>query len=150
MMKSLMKQFKAIVLFTICNLILWSFFIPIRCDAQYKFELKFKFEDWGKDSWKGWDKQIHCLGGFVLNNQLDKYNPWWKSFLIGQSISIAYEIKDGFLPWGFSWKDHIAFTIGQLGQGLFDYILFKETIYNNKDLKKIIKKRLNKKLYIQK
>ena len=79
-------------------------------------------------------------------------------FFLGQACSLLWESKDALIKWetagywggdGFDLKDHIAFTAGQLGQGLLDHVLFKKSIYDNKQLKKIVKKRLNKGLYNQ-
>ena len=122
------------------------------------FSLEFRIKDWSQSQWTSNDKFVHCAGGFILNYQIDKQTTWFKSFLIGQAASLTWEIKDGFVKFedigfwggnGFDLKDHIAFTVGQLGQGLLDHVLSKKTIYSNKELKIILKKRLNKKLYIQ-
>lgn len=106
-----------------------------------------KIRKWDNNEWWERDKEVHYCAGWIVNNQLDKYNSILKTFLIGQVISLLYETKDGFYPWGFCRQDHIVFTIGQISQIIFDHIIFKKTIYSNNQLKKQLKKRLNKKLY---
>lgn len=106
---------------------------------------QFKFEPWDNSKIFEVDKQIHFLGGFILTNQFDKNVGWGKAFIYGQTCSLLWEIKDGF-QWGFCWQDHLAFTCGQL---VIDHVLYKSNIYDNKELKEILKKRLNNKLYIQ-
>ena len=132
------------------------FAFSVQAQVNDRLEIKFRWKKWNESKWFTEDKFVHCFGGWILNNQLDKARPWWQAFLIGQGLSIAWEIKDSLIRWeeagfwggdGFDWKDHIAVSIGQLGQGLFDHVLFKKTIYSDRDKK--IKKRLNKNLYIQ-
>lgn len=143
------KELNNLIKFILLIIILIIFFCLIYGVPKAE-PSEFKFRKWDNSELLKWDKQIHALGGVVLNNQLDKYNLWGNAFLIGQIIHLGWETKDGFKRWGFCWQDHLAFTSGQLLQGLLDHIFFKETIYSNKDLKKIVKKRLNKFLYEQK
>jgi hypothetical protein len=44
--------------------------------AQIKVE-HFRLAD---SRWTAEDKFVHCFGGWVLNNQLDKTRPWWQAF----------------------------------------------------------------------
>ena len=142
------KIFKLIILILLC--------FQIICVAQVndKFEIKFRVKPWDESSWTSYDKYIHCFGGWILTNQIDKKYSWFKSFLIGQTASMVWEVKDGFIDWkkigywggdGFDLKDHLAFTIGQLAQGLVDHILFGKVIYSTRE--KIVKKIMNKNLY---
>ena len=65
----------------------------------------------------------------------DKKLPYWKAFFITQGFSLLWEIKDGLFSYkkygywggdGFSYRDHAAATIGQIGQLLFDHVLLRD------------------------
>lgn len=121
-------------------------------DGKYYFKGKVIFEmaDSQADKWYTDDKGFHLCGGWILNQHFDKEMQWWKSFFIVQVFSLVWEVKDGLISYktvpfwggdGFSYKDHLAVTCGQVGQLLFDHVFFKKSpmekdkkIYRTKNL----------------
>ena len=144
-----------VILITICIILLFTG--DLFPQVNDRLEIKFRVKDWNKSEWTSYDKYVHCAGGWILTGQLDKGMVWWKAFLLGQACSIAWEVKDGFIKWekigfwggdGFDAKDHITFTVGQLGQGLMDHVLFKKSIYSARQkMNNDVKSSLNTELY---
>jgi len=59
---------------------------PAQAQVNDKLEIKFRWEKWNESKWFTEDKFVHCFGGWILNNQLDKARPWWQAFLHGCSM----------------------------------------------------------------
>ena len=121
----------------------------------YNNKIIFEFKDNKTDIYDADDKGFHLCGGFILNQHFDKRTTWWKAFMTVQVLSFVWEIKDGFISHrdlpllggnGFSYKDHLAVTIGQLGQYLFDHVLYNRSPMEGD---KVAKKIQNKSLYVQ-
>ena len=114
----------------------WKGFRWNGLQLQYHNETVFEFTNPAYDKWYTDDKLVHCLGGYALTQHFDKYMSWWKAALLVQGCSVLWEIKDGCLSYktvfwlggdGFSYRDHIAVTVGSLMQYTCDHWLFRKT-----------------------
>lgn len=103
---------------------------------HFSKRLIFEISDSKFDKWNGNDKLVHMLGAYILNQNINKKYSCTKSFIIVQMLSIFWEVKDGFISYktigyfggeGFSYKDHIAVTIGQILQLLIDRVIWSYT-----------------------
>ena len=81
---------------------------------------------------------LHFVGSYTLAGSFDNSVPWWESDLTTLGLGIAWEIKDGLVPWelagflggeGFSWGDIICDSGGillhRLGVLCFNRIKYK-------------------------
>lgn len=88
-----------------------------------------------QDNWIGDDKGFHAFGGWALTNTIDRRLNLKQAIIVVQIISLCWELKDGFLNYkkheylggdGFSYKDHIAVSIGQIVYVIVNYYKIKK------------------------